>query len=65
MSTVCIDLNCVVIVGELNIHIDNPKDDSDKELLYILDNSQHVTDNKGRILDLVISKGLHISEMLW
>lgn len=57
-------------MGDFNIHIDNPKDGSAKELFYILDNfelSQHVTEpthNKGHILDLIISKGLNISEVV-
>ena len=70
LSVVCIDFDCVVLVGDFNIHIDNPKDGSAKELFYILDNfelSQHVTEpthNKGHILDLIISKGLNISEVV-
>jgi len=70
LSVVCIDFDCVVIVGDFNIHIDNPKDGSAKELFYILDNfelSQYVTEpthNKGHILDLIISKGLNISEVV-
>lgn len=64
------DFDCFVLVGDYNIHVDNPKDGCTKELLNILDNfglSQHVTDlkhNRGHILDLVISKGLNISEVM-
>lgn len=38
MSAVCIDFDCILIVSDFNIHIDNPKDASAKERLYILDN---------------------------
>ena len=70
LSIVCIDFDCVVLVGDFNIHVDNLDDGSTKELLNILDNfglSQHVTSsthNKGHILDLIISKGLNISEVV-
>lgn len=56
----------VVLVGD--IHVDNVKDGCAKELLNILDIfglSRHVTDpthNKGHTLDLIISKGLNISD---
>lgn len=51
-------------------HIDNSKDGSAKELSFILDNfglSQYATDsthNKQNISYLIISKGLHISEVV-
>ncbi|XP_076578637.1 LOW QUALITY PROTEIN: uncharacterized protein LOC143315073 [Chaetodon auriga] len=70
LSVVCIDFDCVVLVGDFNIHVDNLKDGCAKELLNILDHfglSQHVTHsthNKGHILDLVISKGLNITEVV-
>lgn len=62
--------DCVVLVGDFNIHVDNLKYGNAKEFLNILNNfglSQHVTHsthNKGHILDLIISKGLNISEVL-
>lgn len=64
----CINYNCVVILSDFNIHIDNSKDDSAKEQFNILNNfglSQHVADshNKGHILDLIIPKGVHITEV--
>ena len=70
LSIVCMDYDCVVLVGDFNIHVDNPTDVCAKEFLNVLDNfglSQHVTDpthNRGHILDLIISKGLNISEVV-
>lgn len=60
----------MVLVGDCNIHVDNVKDRCAKELLNILGIfglSQRVTDpthNKGHILDLIISKGLNISDVV-
>ena len=65
LSIVCIDFDCVVIVGDFDIHVDNPQDRRTKELCCGLDNyglTQHVTEpthNKGDTLDLIISKGLN------
>lgn len=42
----CIDFDCVVLVGDFNIHVDYLKDGCAKEILNILDNfglSQHAT----------------------
>lgn len=70
LSIICIDFDCVVLVGDFNIHIDNAEDGGRKELLNILDNfglNQHVTEpthNRGHILDLIISKGLDISDVM-
>ena len=70
MSIVCIDFDRVLLVGDFNIHVDNPKDRCATEFMSTLDDfglSQHVTQsthNKGHILDLVISKGLNISEVV-
>lgn len=70
LSIVCMEFDCVVLVGDFNIHVDNLTDGCAKELLNILDNfglSQHVTEpthNRGHILDLIISKGLNISEVV-
>lgn len=57
-------------MGDFNIHVDSLKNSCATELLSILDNfglSQHVTHsthNKGHVLDLVISKGLNIYEVV-
>ncbi|XP_029902284.1 uncharacterized protein LOC115355565 [Myripristis murdjan] len=70
LSIVCMDFDCVLLVGDFNIHVDNLTDGCAKELLNILDNfglSQHVTEsthNRGHILDLIISKGLNIYEIV-
>lgn len=70
LSIICIDFDCVLIVGDFNIHVDNPQDKGTKELFCILDNyglTQHVTvptHNKGHTLDLLISKGLNISKVV-
>ena len=70
LSIICIDFDCVVIVGDFNIHVDNPQDRGTKELCCVLDNyglTQHVTEpthNKGHTLDLIISKGLNISKVV-
>ena len=70
LSIVCIDFDCVVIVGDFNIHVDNPQARGTKELYNVLDNyglTQHViepTHNKGHTLDLIISKGLNISKVV-
>lgn len=61
---------CLLIVGDFNFHVDCPNDVNANELLNILDSlglSQHGTEpthnNKGHTLDLIISKGLQISEV--
>ena len=70
LSLICTDFDCVLIVGDFNIHVDKPEDRWTKELCCVLDNfglTQHVTQpthNRGHILDLVISKGLNISKVL-
>ena len=70
LSIVCFDFDRLVIVGDFNIHVDNPQDRGAKELFCVLDNyglTQHVTEpthNKGHTLDLMISKGLNISEVM-
>lgn len=69
MSIICVDFDCIVIVGDFNIHVDKPQGRGTKELCCVLDNfelTQHVkepTHNKGHTLDLVISKGLNISKV--
>lgn len=70
MSIVCIDFDCVVPVGDFDIHVDNLNDGRAKELLNILDNfglSMDVMDsmhNMGHILDVIISKGPNVSEVV-
>ena len=70
LSIICVDFDCVAVVGDFNIHTDNVQDRLSKELCCVLDNfglSQHVkekTHNKGHCLDLVISKGLNISNVV-
>ena len=67
---ICIDFDCVVIADDFNIHVDNPQDRGTKELCCVFENyglSQHVTrptHNKGHTLDLIISKGPNISNVV-
>ncbi len=62
LSIICIGLDCVVIVGDFNIHVGNPQDREAKQLCCVLDIyglTQHVTEpthTKGHTLDLIISK---------
>ncbi len=64
------DFDCITIVGDFNIHVDNPQDRGTKQLWCVLDNvglTQHVTEpthNKGHTLDFIISKGLTISKVV-
>ena len=67
LSIISIEHNCLSIVGDFNIHIDNPSDNNTIELNNLLDTfglSQHVsglTHNRGHTLDLFITKGLKSS----
>ena len=69
LSVICMEFDCLLIVGDFNIHVDKPEDRSAKELCCVLENfglSHHVnqpTNNKGHTLDLLISKGLDISNL--
>ncbi|XP_072247605.1 uncharacterized protein [Leuresthes tenuis] len=69
LSMICVDFDCIIIVGDFNIHMDNPQDRGTKDLSNTLDNfglTQHITEpthNRGHTLDLVISKGLSISKI--
>ena len=69
LSIICIDFDYVVIVGDFNIHVDNPQDRGSIEQSDVLDNydlTHHVTGpthNKGHTLDLIITKGLNISKV--
>lgn len=66
----CIDFDRAVITGDPNIHLDHPENGSAKDFLCILDNFkllQHAKDsthNIGHTLNVVISKGLHVSEVV-
>jgi len=70
LSIVCIDFDGLIIVGDFNIHVDNPEDRGAKELFCVIDNfglTQHVkgpTHNRGHTLDLIVSKGLNISKVV-
>ena len=61
LTSLCSNTDNVVVLGDLNIHVDNPSDSSAIELFKVLDYfhlTQHVTGpthNKGHTLDLVIS----------
>ena len=63
LSIVCIDFDRLVVVGDFNIHVDNPQDRGAKELFCVLDNyglTQHVaepTHNKGEHSGLNYLKG--------
>lgn len=63
-------LTCLAVFGDCNIHVDNTKDSSARELHHTIDHfglTQHVsgpTHCKGHTLDLVMSKGLNISKVL-
>ena len=70
LSIVYTEYDCIIIVGDFNIHADNPQDRGAKELYCTLDSfglSQHVsksTHNRGHTLDLLISKGLNIHKVV-
>ena len=61
LTSLCSNTDNVLVLGDLNIHVDNPSDPSAIELFKVLDYfhlTQHVigpTHNKGHTLDLVIS----------
>ncbi|XP_037832675.1 uncharacterized protein LOC119617245 [Kryptolebias marmoratus] len=69
LSLICIDYDCLIIVGDFNIHVDSPQDRGAKNLFNILESfglTQHVkqaTHTQGHTLDLVISKGVNISNV--
>ena len=69
LSILCVEYDCLLIVGDFNIHVDNPEDRMAKELFCTLDSfglSQHVsepTHNRGHILDVILSKGLNIHKV--
>ncbi|XP_073804016.1 uncharacterized protein isoform X1 [Danio rerio] len=67
LSIVTSEYDYFSIAGDFNIHIDNPEINAVKELMTVFntfDLTQHVqgpTHNRGHTLDLLITKGLHIS----
>ncbi|MPV02308.1 hypothetical protein FVA96_24225, partial [Escherichia coli] len=69
LSSISTDFDCLVITGDFNFHTDDLNDKGAKELLTILDTfelSQHVkeaTHCKGHTLDLIITKGLIVSDV--
>lgn len=69
LLVICIEYDQLIIVGYLNIHTDNPQDRRTKTLSDTLHNfglTQHVnkpTHKQGHTLDLIISKGLKISNI--
>lgn len=69
LSVACTEFDCLVISGDLNVHVDVANDRHAKELSAILETfglMQHVaepTHNRGHTLDLVITKGVAISNV--
>jgi len=55
LSMICVDFDCVIIVGDFNIHMDNPHDKGTKDLSNTLDDfGLHVTEatnNRRHTLD--------------
>ena len=69
LSIITTEFNALIIAGDFNIHVDNTEDNRAKELSVLLDVfelQQHVkppTHNRGHTLDLIITKGLDISNV--
>ncbi|KAJ0002712.1 hypothetical protein NQD34_007861 [Periophthalmus magnuspinnatus] len=69
LSVVCTDFDGLVITGDFNVHVDNVFDRNAKELSSVLETfglTQHVsepTHNRGHTLDLLITKGVNISNV--
>uniref|UniRef100_A0A3B3DLX2 SGNH hydrolase-type esterase domain-containing protein n=1 Tax=Oryzias melastigma TaxID=30732 RepID=A0A3B3DLX2_ORYME len=67
LSLVYVDFSKIMILGDLNLHIDDLSDNYAQEFLNVLVNmnfTQHVnvpTHNRGHILDLLITHGLQVS----
>ncbi|KAJ0023604.1 hypothetical protein NQD34_003503 [Periophthalmus magnuspinnatus] len=63
------DFDALVITGDFNVHVDNVFDRNAKELSSVLETfglTQHVsepTHNRGHTLDLLITKGVNISNV--
>ena len=69
-SIITTEFDSLVIAGDFNIHVDNSEDNRAKELSVLLDvfglqqHVKHPTHNRGHILDLIITKGLNISNVI-
>ena len=69
LSVICIDFDSLVITGDFNVHVDNVCDSNAKELNAVLETfglTQHVsgpTHSRGHTLDLLITKGVNISNV--
>ena len=69
LTAVCTEFDCLIITGDLNVHVDVANDRQAKELSAILEMfglTQHVaepTHNRGHTLDLVITKGVVTSNV--
>ena len=69
LSIVCTAFDCLVITGDLNVHLDVAQDKQAKELISVLEMfglTQHVTKpthSRGHTLDVLISKGVVISNL--
>ena len=69
LLVVCADFDCLVIAGDMNVHVDVANDPHHKQLSAVLDIfglSQHVrqcTHEDGHTLDLIITKGVDISNV--
>ncbi|RDD63992.1 hypothetical protein DU478_22555, partial [Thalassococcus profundi] len=69
LSVVCTEFNCIIITGDLNVHVDNVCDRNAKELCAVLETfglTQHVSEpshSRGHTLDLLITKGVNISNV--
>lgn len=69
LSVLCTEFDCIVITGDLNIHVDNVCDKNAIELSAILETfslTQHVTGPthiRGHTLDLIITKGVNLSNV--
>ena len=69
LSVVCTEFDCIIITGDLNVHVDNVCDRNAKELCAVLETFgliQHVsepTHSRGHTLDLLMTKGVNISSV--
>ena len=69
LSIVCTAFDCLVITGDMNVHVDVTHNKQAKELTVVLEMfglTQHVTEpthSRGHTLDVLISKGVVISNV--
>ena len=69
LSSISTDFDCLVITGDFNFHTDDLNDKCAKKLFTILDTFElsqlvkETTHCKGHTLDLVITKGLNVSDL--